>query len=146
MVSGILTPDLPLPRRTPYPLGQRGGRPSEEGSDPSLCRSRGLGLAAWIPGRPTRTDTDPPPLLPSTPSSPVAGSLLGCRLVDLVVKASALRAADTGFDSSLRCGHLSGLSYTSDFKLGAPVSTLITALAVYGQRWEWLPGCQYTVT
>ena len=40
------------------------------------------------------------------------------RLVGLVVKASALRAEDTGFKSRL------GLSHTSDLKIGTLVATL----------------------
>ena len=42
----------------------------------------------------------------------------------LVVKASASRAADPGFDSGLRHGDFSGSSHTSDFLIGIPVATL----------------------
>ena len=45
------------------------------------------------------------------------------RLVGPVVKASALRVADPGFDSRLRRG-VFGFSHTSDFKIGTPVVTL----------------------
>ena len=50
-------------------------------------------------------------------------SLPTCRLVGLVVKASASRAEDPGFESRLR-GDFSGSSHTSDFKIGTPVVTL----------------------
>ena len=40
-----------------------------------------------------------------------------------VVKAFTSRAADPGFDSCLRWD-FSGLSHTSDFKIGTPVATL----------------------
>ena len=40
----------------------------------------------------------------------------------LVVKASALRAEDPGFES--RAGIFSGWSHTNDFKIGTPVATL----------------------
>ena len=48
---------------------------------------------------------------------------LGGRLVGLVVKASASRAEDPGFESRLRLD-FSGSSHTSDFKIGTPVATL----------------------
>ena len=41
-----------------------------------------------------------------------------------MVKASALREEDPGFDSRLRCGDFSGSSHTSDLKIGTPVATL----------------------
>ena len=44
------------------------------------------------------------------------------RLVGLVVKASASRSEDLGFDSCLR--DFSGWSHTSDLKIGTPVATL----------------------
>ena len=44
------------------------------------------------------------------------------RLVGLVVKASASRVEDLGFESRLRWD-LSGSSHTSDFKIGFPVAT-----------------------
>ena len=45
------------------------------------------------------------------------------RLIGLVVKASALRVEDPGFKSCL-CRDFSGLSHTSDLKIGTPVATL----------------------
>ena len=45
------------------------------------------------------------------------------RLGGLVVKASASRAEDPGFESCLR-RNFSGSSHTSDFKIGTPVATL----------------------
>ena len=44
-------------------------------------------------------------------------------LSGLVVKASALRAADPGFESCL-FRDFSGMSHTSDLKIGTPVVTL----------------------
>ena len=49
--------------------------------------------------------------------------IAGERLVGLVVKASASRAEDSGFESRL-LWHFSGLSHTSDLKIGSPVPTL----------------------
>ena len=45
------------------------------------------------------------------------------RLVDLVVKVSASRMADLGFDSRLQWD-FSGSSHTSDLKSGTPVAAL----------------------
>ena len=45
------------------------------------------------------------------------------RLAGLVVKASASGAEDPGFESRLRRDY-SGLSHTSDLKIGTPVATL----------------------
>ena len=45
------------------------------------------------------------------------------RLVGLVVKASASRAEDPGFESRLQ-RDFSGSSHTSDLKIGIPVATL----------------------
>ena len=45
------------------------------------------------------------------------------RLVGLVVKASASRAEDPGFDSRLR-RDFSGSSHNTDFKISTPVATL----------------------
>ena len=45
------------------------------------------------------------------------------RLVGLVVKASASRAEDPGFESCLR-RDFSVSSHTSDFKIGTPLATL----------------------
>ena len=46
------------------------------------------------------------------------------RLVGLVVKTSALRAEDPGFDSRLRRGDFSGLSHASDLKIDTPLATM----------------------
>ena len=46
------------------------------------------------------------------------------RVVGLVVKASALRVEDHGFESSLRQDFNPGSSHTSDLKIGVPVATL----------------------
>ena len=46
------------------------------------------------------------------------------RLLGLVVKASASRAEDPGFESRLRRDFFPGLSHTSDFKIGSLVATL----------------------
>ena len=46
------------------------------------------------------------------------------RLVGLVVRASASRAADPGFDSHLRRGDVFGSSHTRDVKIGTPMATL----------------------
>ena len=54
---------------------------------------------------------------------PTASPFLDC-LVGLVVKASASRAEDPGFDSSLRHGDFSGSTHSSDLKIGTPVATL----------------------
>ena len=48
----------------------------------------------------------------------------GDRLVGLVVKASASRAEDPGFESRLRRDFFSGSSHTSDSKIGTPEATL----------------------
>ena len=48
-------------------------------------------------------------------------------LVRLVVKVSASRAEDPGLDFHLCPGDFSGLSHTSDSKIGTPVATLIGA-------------------
>ena len=49
------------------------------------------------------------------------------RLVGLVVKASASRAEDPGFESLWRRDFFSGSSHTSDLKIGTPVATLAGA-------------------
>ena len=59
---------------------------------------------------------------------PVSACLPVCvclsdRLVGLVVKASASRAGDPGFDSRL-LRDFSGSSHTGDFKIGTPVASL----------------------
>ena len=56
--------------------------------------------------------------------SPASITKQKCRLIDLVVKASASRAADLGFDSRPFLGNFSGLSHTGDHKIGTPVATL----------------------
>ena len=48
------------------------------------------------------------------------------RLTALVVKASASRAEDPGFESRFQWD-FSGSSHTSDFKIGTPVATLLGA-------------------
>ena len=57
---------------------------------------------------------------------PPAGSLKADHLIGQVVKASALRVEDLGFESRLHW-EFSGLSHTSDLKIGAPVATLLGA-------------------
>ena len=47
-------------------------------------------------------------------------------LAGLVVKASASGAEDPGFESRLRRG-FSGSNHTSDFKIGTPAATLLSA-------------------
>ena len=70
------------------------------------------------------------------PFSPLCGSLAlivmiivniyvePYRLVGLVVKASASRAEDPGFESRFARGFFSGSSHTSDLKNDTPVATL----------------------
>ena len=70
-------------------------------------------------------------------------SHLSGRLVGLVVKASASRAEDPGFESPLRRDFFSGSSHTRDLKIGTPVASLP---GVKDQRWDWSAWCQYTVT
>ena len=50
--------------------------------------------------------------------------------VGLVVKVSASRAEDPGFDSHLHCGDFLGSNHTSDLKIGTPVATQPGA-------WRW---------
>ena len=77
---------------------------------------------------------DPRPKLESNPALPLSRSDVFTgrprrrsvetgRLVGLVVKASASRAEDPGFESPFR-RDFSGSSHTSDFKIGTPVATL----------------------
>ena len=66
-------------------------------------------------------------------------------LFDTVVKASASRAEDPGFDSSFPPEDFSGSSHTHDLKTDTPVATLPSCLELMSQRWEWLAQCQYTV-
>ena len=60
----------------------------------------------------------------SSPEPHEAIGWLVNRLVGLVVKASASRAEDPGFESRLCRDFLGGSSHTSDFKIGTPVATL----------------------
>ena len=61
-------------------------------------------------------------------------------LVDLMVKVSASRAADPGFDSGLRSEDFSGSSHTSDSKIGTVVATLPGALLHTVRAGASLPG------
>ena len=61
------------------------------------------------------------------------------RLVDLVVKASASRAKDPGFESRLR-PDFPGSSHTSDFKIGTPVAILPGAWRYRVSAWTGWPG------
>ena len=61
-------------------------------------------------------------------------------LIGLVVKVSVMRTEDPKFDSCLLRRDFSGLSYTSDFKIGYPAK----CLALLGQCWDWLAWCQHT--
>ena len=88
----------------------------------------GPGLSLCLPGSPGQQDR--PWLSVSFASTPPAShrscqplSLPGGRLVGLVVKASTSRAKGPGFESRLR-RDFSGLSHTSDLKIGTPVATL----------------------
>ena len=62
------------------------------------------------------------------------------RLVGLVVKASASRAAEPGFESRFLRGDFSGSSQTSDFKIGTPVATVPS---VIGSALGLVGRCQY---
>ena len=67
------------------------------------------------------------------------------RLVGLVVKVSASRAEDPGFDSHLRLGDFFRSSHTriQNWHIsGYPAR----CLALSGQRWDCLVRCRYTVT
>ena len=55
----------------------------------------------------------------------VENCLFTYRLVGLVVKVSASRAEDSGFNSHLWCWDFSRSSHTSDLKMGSPVATLL---------------------
>ena len=66
------------------------------------------------------------------------------RLVGLVVKASASRAEDPGFESRLR-GIFSGSSHTCDLNIGTPVVTLSGAWR-YRVSTGLVGPVQYTVT
>ena len=58
--------------------------------------------------------------------------------VGLVVKASALRASDPGFDLRFLRWYFSGYWHSSCYPAGL--------LVLLGQRWDWLAGCHYTIT
>ena len=58
-------------------------------------------------------------------------------LVGLVVKASASRVKDPGFDSR---GEFSGFSHTGDLKTGTPVTTLPNAWRYRVSAWTSWPG------
>ena len=66
------------------------------------------------------------------------------RLTGLVVRASASKAEDPGFESCL-CRNFSGSSHISDLKIGSPVATLPGAWH-YRVRLGLVSWCQYTVT
>ena len=63
-----------------------------------------------------------------------------------VAKASASRVAVLGSNPASAGDPFSGSGQTSDLRLGTPVATLATRLALQGQRWDWSARCQYTVT
>ena len=73
-------------------------------------------------------------------------SFLGVyRHIGLVVKPSVSRAADLGFDSRFLHVDFSGLSHTSDLRIGTPVAGyLAKCLALYGQRLDCLAWCLYS--
>ena len=63
-----------------------------------------------------------------------------------MVKASASRAGDPGFESLLRRDFFPGSSHTSDLKIGTPVATLPGAWRDRVSAGTVRPRCQYTVT
>ena len=63
------------------------------------------------------------PIYPYSRSYMVPPSDQSHHLAGLVVKVPATRAEDSGFESRLRLG-FSGLSHTSDLKIGTLVATL----------------------
>ena len=65
-------------------------------------------------------------------------ALVGDRLAGLVVKASASETEDPGFESNLQLD-FSGLSRTSDFKIGTPVATLPGAWRYRVSAWTGRP-------
>ena len=67
------------------------------------------------------------------------------RLVGLVVKASASRAEDPGFESSLRRDFFGVESYQW-LKHWHSSRYPARRLALQGQHWDWSARCQYTVT
>ena len=58
----------------------------------------------------------------------------------IVVKVSALRVEDPGFNSRLYHGHLSRLSHTSDLEMDTPVATLPGARCYKVSAWTGWPG------
>ena len=67
------------------------------------------------------------------------------RLIGPVVKVSASRAEDPGFESRL-CWDFSGSSHASNLKKWHPSGYPARRLVLLGQRWDWSARCQYTVT
>ena len=63
-----------------------------------------------------------------------------CRLVGLVGKAFASRAAGTGSNPAFAVDLFSRSSHTSDLKTGTPVAKHARRLVLQGQRWDWLAG------
>ena len=61
-------------------------------------------------------------------------------LVGLVVKVSAWRAVDPGFDSGFLGGDFSGSCHTSDLKVGNPVATLLGTCRYRVSAGTGLPG------
>ena len=78
---------------------------------------------------------------PAVYSTSIVG-LSPCHLVGLVVKASAPRAEDPGFESLLR-RYFSGWSHTSDSKTGTPVATLPGAWRYRVSTGTGRPGVMY---
>ena len=66
------------------------------------------------------------------------------RLVGLVVKASASKADDPGFEFRL-CRDFSGVKSYQWLKNWHSSSYPARRLALKGQRWDWLARRQYTV-
>ena len=75
----------------------------------------------------------------------VVTSRLRDRLVGLVVKASPSRAEDPGFESRLR-RDLSGIESYQWLQNWHSSGYPARCLALWGQCWDWLARCQYTVT
>ena len=71
------------------------------------------------------------------------GRRVACdHLVGLVVKAPASRAEEPGFESRLRRDFSGVESLQNWHSSGYPARRLV----LYGQCWDWLAQCQYTVT
>ena len=58
--SGIRTPDLPLSRRTPEPLGQRGGKEEEEEEEAVKKKMKKSTIKVFTPGDKGVPNIDPP--------------------------------------------------------------------------------------